>query len=284
MSRIYVYIFILIAPLFFTACQLQMPSLGVMAPSQKSFGVSGDESFRQHLVVEYRALADFEEKMLGDAKGAQHFSNKALKASAGFSVGPDEIQTDIVPKDALPALKEARASLVDALDVMKTEQNEPFLALAQSKFDCWLALQTDYPEYVNNFVCQQHFYIAMKFLIAPPMETGQYVVYFDSGSTSLDDESMEALKAAVREYKQHPGWLVVLNGYTDGKGDRFTNEILARRRAIAVKNMLGQQGIDIENVEVSAIGESESTDEEDDRHSRRVEIEIVPRYSEAADS
>ncbi len=285
MSRIRFAIAVFLIPLLLGGCKFEMPTLG-LTDSTVGFGSRGDESYQQHLIAEYRALADFEETVLGDAEDATHFRNKAIKASTGFSVGPDEINPALIPSESLAALREARATLVDALSVMKTQENEPFLALAQSKYDCWLSLQADYPEYTNNFVCQQHFYTAMKFLKAPPqLETGGYVVFFDSASTSLDDDSMRALKEAVLEYKHHPGWTVLLNGYTDSKGDRASNEVLARRRAIAVKNMLGQQGVDIDNIEISAIGESKSDgSEEEDRNSRRVEIKIVPHYGDGGSS
>lgn len=269
--------------LLLAACKVQMPALDLIA--NNSFGSEADEGYQSHLVVEYRALADFEENFLGDPEGAAHFRNKAMKAASGLTTAPDEIDAARVPEEALPELQRARSELLDALDVMRTDENEPFLALAQTKYDCWLALQSDYPQYSDNFVCKQHFETAMKFLIAPPIDTGTYAVYFESASTALDASSVETLKEAVQEYNKHPGWMVSLKGFTDSKGNRFANEILAKRRAIAVKNMLGQQGVDLDKIEIAAIGEEESNgDGEADRNARRVEIEIVPRYAKDSNS
>ena len=288
MNRIYSWLGLTVCCLFLAACQIQMPALDQISNGllgKDNFGSGEAEGFQSHLVAEYRALADFEEEVLGDPEGAAHFRNKAMKAASGVVTGPDEIDETKVPAEALPDLKQARIELLDALEIMDTEQNEPFLALAQAKYDCWLALQSDYPQYNDNFVCEEHFQIAMRFLIAPPMETGIYAVYFESASTSLDGSSMETLRAAVQEYNEHPGWRVSLKGFTDSTGNRYANEMLAKRRAVAVKNMLGQQGVDLDSIEIDAMGEAESDGtEEGNRHARRVEIEIVPRYGNGSAS
>lgn len=282
MSRLFLAIFACLIPLLLGGCDLRLPVLGMT--SGPEFGANSEETYQKHLVVEYRALADFEKDVLDDENDADHFHSKAMKAASGFGVHPDEIDETAIPEGSLAALVDARASLVDALDVMRSHENGPFLALAQVKFDCWLALQVDYPQYTNRFVCQEQFYEAMDYLKAPPdVGVEGYAVYFDSAATELDDESIAILRQAATDYKHHPGWQVVLKGFTDSKGDKFSNEILARRRCISVKNMLGQQGVDLDKIEVDAVGESNSDGSEgEDRKSRRVEIRIVPQYGGAS--
>lgn len=282
MSRLFLAIFACLMPLLLGGCNLRMPVLGMTGDAE--FGANGEETYQKHLVVEYRALAGFEKDVLNDEDDAAHFHSKAMKAASGFGVQPDEIDETEIPERSLPALKSARASLVDALVVMRSDENDPFLALAQVKFDCWLALQADYPQYTNRFVCQEQFYEAMQYLTAPPdVGVDGYAVYFESAATELGDDSIAILRQAANDYKRHPGWTVVLKGYTDSKGDKFSNEILARRRCISVKNMLAQQGVDLYQIEVDAVGVARSDGSaEQDQRARRVEIRIVPQYGGAS--
>lgn len=272
---------LLLGVLALGACKMSMPNL-----SLSGGGNGGDlnaDGFQKNLVIEYNALADFEKNMLDNEQAADHFKDKARKASLGFHVEPDEVKADHLSSGAVEELVTARAELLDAQNVMNIPQNEPFLALAQVKFDCWLAHKQAYPEHVGDFACADQFRQAMRFLIAPPLKTGDYAVYFASNATEIDDEALSVIKSAAEEYHKHPGWYVKLVGYTDNKGDRVSNEILAQRRCVSVKNMLGQQGVDLDKIDYEAQGEAPGmTDAEDSQASRRVEIEIIPRYDSPA--
>jgi hypothetical protein len=81
------------------------------------------------------------------------------------------------------------------------------------------------------------------------------VIRFPSGSAEVVDRSDEALSATLRWLDEHPGQLVLVEGYADRRGDSRANLELSYERSHAVRDELVQRGADPFRVIVAAHGE-----------------------------
>lgn len=85
------------------------------------------------------------------------------------------------------------------------------------------------------------------------------VVRFASGSARIDDEELEDLEEVVAWMRDHPSYLVILEGHTDRVGSRLANERLAWRRIEAVRGDLIALGGDASRIVSIAYGEADAT-------------------------
>ena len=266
------------------ALAIFIPCLLVLSACLGSLPLVGDSSmvtgagFKEHLANEYTNLAEFEGQYMNDKQDAAHFEAKARRVSRGQQVMPDMVESRNIPHFAVEELERARARLIDALRTMYTSNNEPLLALAQSRFDCWLAHQEDYPVEDAYISCKMFFYDALSLLsVSTDTKFGDvHAVFFDSGMIELHEEAKATLRDVAEIMEKRSQWDVTLIGFTDSKGDLATNKQLSMRRAIAVKNFLGQNGVPFDHIHIAAAGEI--SDGPDDAHNRRVEIELKPSY------
>jgi len=88
-----------------------------------------------------------------------------------------------------------------------------------------------------------------------PAKIGSHHVaaYFRASSATVPSASIPWLMQLAPKLQRCPGTLVVA-GHTDDQGDEAINQRLSRRRALAVVDVLGELGIDLEKVEVSSRG------------------------------
>lgn len=98
-----------------------------------------------------------------------------------------------------------------------------------------------------------------------------YKVYFDTGSAVLGAEAGATLSAAAAIIRKD-GLKVAITGYTDKSGDVATNEALAKRRALAVRDTLMAAGIAEADIEMRPPMFVEAGAGGDDAQARRVEI------------
>ncbi|HKS77120.1 MAG TPA: OmpA family protein [Terriglobales bacterium] len=68
-----------------------------------------------------------------------------------------------------------------------------------------------------------------------------YGIYFDFNKASIKKESEPVLKEIADAMKNHPDWVLTVNGYTDNIGGDAYNLDLSKRRAEAVKQALVSQ-------------------------------------------
>lgn len=248
-----------------------------------------DMSFHGILAEEYRALATYEEQVHKHEDDAEYFSVRASKAAWSRDIEPADIDDHVIPDHARGELERARRQLVNSLNTIKTKHNEQLLAMAQSRFDCWVVHRADYPQKDAYFACQDDFYKAMSMLIQAPDDAQEeeprdsrsedalvYNIYFDSGKALITGEAKQVIYDAAQYFKTHQYGYMLLYGYTDSTGNHNDNRILSLRRAVSVKNLLGQHGVDLDKIVISAEGEKEARgrvgDERSDEESRRVEI------------
>lgn len=98
------------------------------------------------------------------------------------------------------------------------------------------------------------------------------LVLFEAGKAEPPADIAMLLAPTVRSARAMPAAKIVVSGYHDASGDVATNEELAKRRALAVRDALTAAGIDARRIEltkpVSTLG-SEDADQ-----ARRVELTL----------
>jgi outer membrane protein OmpA-like peptidoglycan-associated protein len=244
-------------------------NLGNLVPSSTVKGFYGN------LSNEYKNLASYAKEHMGDEGSAAHFEAKARKALRSQDVKPDSPDMREIPAFAQNEISSAYEMLADALTYLNEPQNSALLAMAQTRYDCWLFHQERLSE--NDYIaCKTGFYDALALLDVPERDKKIYAVYFESGSTSISDTAKATLEEVAERYAGRSYWSLVLKGFSDTSGDRRSNRTLSMRRAVAVKNTLGQYGLDLGNIAVSA--EGESGPDESEETARRVEIRAWPQY------
>jgi outer membrane protein OmpA-like peptidoglycan-associated protein len=68
-------------------------------------------------------------------------------------------------------------------------------------------------------------------------------VFFAMGKNTVSPEALMALEVVVAKMKANPAAKAVLSGYTDATGNVAQNELLAKERAQAVREVLRKAGV-----------------------------------------
>ncbi len=235
-------------PLLLASCTL--PGTGRQPENADNYQLMGE--YFAHLTREYTNLADYEREQMGHDDDSAFFTAKAGEAQDHVPVAPENPARREIPDFARDEMERAHAQLQAALRSMFSPDNGPLLAIAQTRFDCWLIHQEDFPQENAHLSCRQSFYDAMAHLEVPHKKI--YSVEFDSGSAGLSPESMEIVRKAAHHYRGHDSWKIELKGFADKKGNKTDNRNLSMRRALAVRNALAQQGVDFDSIIVRAEG------------------------------
>lgn len=97
-------------------------------------------------------------------------------------------------------------------------------------------------------------------------------VYFEVGKADLPDDAPMLLRPAIRMAKAVEGSKLVVSGYHDASGDPAANAELAKRRALAVRDLLVAAGVGEQRIELAkpvvTMGGTE------DAEARRVEVTL----------
>ncbi len=115
------------------------------------------ETFKDYLIIEYYNLARYEQNQMYDYRAANHYLKKAQKLATGKMVSPDKIEGAKIPKVYKPQLKAARANLIAALKEYAIPQNRIALAIAQTRFDCWVDQAKEWPTNPEKLTCKSQF-------------------------------------------------------------------------------------------------------------------------------
>ena len=99
-------------------------------------------------------------------------------------------------------------------------------------------------------------------------------VFFKTASFSVSNSSKERLQQTASFIKAHPDVVVQLKGYTDAMGDPERNQILSRKRAQAVKDVLVEYGVEPQKITTRFFGADLSLDRSEAAYARRVEVVI----------
>jgi outer membrane protein OmpA-like peptidoglycan-associated protein len=111
----------------------------------------------------------------------------------------------------------------------------------------------------------------------PPAPT-HFTLFYRFDSDELTDESRALVPKILDAVKSRPVPEVMIIGHTDTIGTAASNEALGMRRAIAVKSMLVEAGLDESFLEVTSHGEADllirTGDNVAEPRNRRVEITV----------
>lgn len=99
-------------------------------------------------------------------------------------------------------------------------------------------------------------------------------VFFKTASSSVSNSSKERLEQTASFIEAHPDVVVQLRGYTDATGDPERNQILSRKRAQAVKDVLVGYGVEPQKITTRFFGADLSLDRSEAAYARRVEVII----------
>lgn len=138
----------------------------------------GDMTFGQYLANEYYTLARYENDNMFDYQAANYYTKKAESLSAGKMVSPARVNDFSIDDKDVTSLSSARSELIYALKHYNIPENRYPLAIAQSRYDCWVEQSADYEE---QSVCKKQFEDAMHSLTAhdPYSEEEFYEDIFD---------------------------------------------------------------------------------------------------------
>lgn len=113
-------------------------------------------------------------------------------------------------------------------------------------------------------------------------------VYFDFGQHALRPDADETLQQAVAEVaaQDRPDVSVRLTAHTDAVGSDDNNDVLASRRAEAVRSALIAQGMNAERIQSTAFGRrlpvADNDTDEGRQLNRRVTIELLLPIAQSA--
>jgi outer membrane protein OmpA-like peptidoglycan-associated protein len=111
----------------------------------------------------------------------------------------------------------------------------------------------------------------------PPAPT-RFTLFYKFDSDELTDESSALVPKILQAVKERPFPDVIVIGHTDTIGTPTSNYALGMRRAVAVRSLLVEAGLDSSFVEVTSHGESDlfvpTADNVAEPRNRRVEITV----------
>jgi len=81
------------------------------------------------------------------------------------------------------------------------------------------------------------------------------VVYFRSNRAELASDARRELEKVASKLAANGQTRILVEGHADGRGDSRSNEALAERRALAIREHLVQSGIDADRIEIVTYGD-----------------------------
>lgn len=258
-----------------TACVPGMSLLGKSRDNDIALLETSGEGFGALLAQEYQNLAVLEEDFMDDAEAAAHYAGKARDAARGMTVWPDNPTAARVPAAAAPELARYYNMVLDALETMSSEDNANLLALAQTRYDCWLERAAEGRDEAEVSICRDMTVKALGMMSVPAGREGPFTITFADDEAIMDEGAMAAIEAAAAAWTGRPHWEVLLVGHA-APGHKENDKLVSMRRAVAVRNMLAQQGIDPDIITI--VAHTDTALERDSGASRHVDIRFEPAY------
>ncbi len=234
--------------------------------------------FTKHLFDEYKIKADFEAKEMHDWNSTKLYSEKALQASIGVNILPEKISYWKLSKKEAEELNKAYKNLITIYD--DAINKDPYnLAIAVTSLDCWAEQQEEGWQNWDIKKCKDDFLTAVHKIYSVLDESESknfekkessestalitknktdeplHVVYFDFDKSKLSSVSIDSLKKFLNDNEANINKFLIV-GHTDTKGSEKYNDKLSLERAITVKNILLNNGINEEKISILALGEN----------------------------
>ena len=255
-----------------------MPSMGMFNRSAENdlriLETSG-EGFGALLAQEYQNLAVLEDEFMNDPDAAAHYAAKAVEAARGTTVWPDNPMQHKFSAAIADDLSARYNMVLDALEMLPSEENANLLALAQTRYDCWLERAAEGRDEAEVSICRDMVIKALGMMSVPAGRSLIYTVTFPDEETLLDDQSMAVIEQAAQNWPDRPHWEVLLVGHT-AAGQGENDKRISMRRAVAVRNALAQQGVDPDKVAI--VAHTDTDRETAIGASLRVDIRFEPSY------
>ena len=104
---------------------------------------------------------------------------------------------------------------------------------------------------------------------------------FAGNSAAIDPASRRALDEVAAALRPCAGSVIAITGHTDAPGDEAFNQGLSHERALAVRNALGQRGIDIADLRARGMGSARGLPglSPDDPANRRIDFTVIAPVS-----
>ena len=97
-------------------------------------------------------------------------------------------------------------------------------------------------------------------------------LYFELGSSKFPADRELSLSTVISYLKTHSSSMAIVSGFHDPSGYKARNEQLAYNRAIAVRDLLQQSGIEPDRIEIKKPEQTTGTG--DPKEARRVEVRV----------
>ena len=111
--------------------------------------------------------------------------------------------------------------------------------------------------------------------LPPPVsEAARSVLYFNTGSSTLEGMQAQGLVQLVATLVEQPTATVMISGYHSATGDLASNQELAKNRAISVRDSLASAGISAERIMLDKPLQTEASITGEDPVARRVEVNL----------
>jgi outer membrane protein OmpA-like peptidoglycan-associated protein len=256
-----------------------LPLLAACADLSLTADVPVHTEFSRTLDSEYINLADYHDTVQHDSKLAGYFRAKAEKARNGKPPLPDNPEDAKLSGPIKEEVDRSYKTLMASLETGEWIENGPMVALAQTRFDCWLALEATMKQGDSGYGCRSKFEEAMDMVAQarPVPGAASFAVYFLPNSIGINMEGMESIRMAARSVRAQPDWLAVLSGYTDLTENQENSRNLSMRRSVSVRNALLQQGVPPESIRVDAFGKAPEGQAGNPDSERRVTIQVMSR-------
>ena len=100
-------------------------------------------------------------------------------------------------------------------------------------------------------------------------------VFFDFNSSILKPGAYSEINRISRVLNNYPQTTIMVEGHTDSAGSEDYNQLLSEKRAMSVKNILVQRGVDPRRISTIGYGESQPISS-NNATNRRVNVVITP--------
>lgn len=229
----------------------------------------------------YGLLAQYEGYNAQNPFAAAKFDEKAKTAEKGILPIPDAASASRLPQKDYTEISGAHETLTKALAARGGSSSNLKLAEAQVNYDCWLA-RTEGDSQTGGIRtaswCRERYYAAIEGLQGNGPKN--FSIYFENASAVPDNGNMAIIRQAAASFAEHENWRIRLTGHTDPTGSKNENIMLSMRRALAVRNILAQNGVELDHITIAAAGDTKSRKEDESATEsyRRVDIAIIPAY------
>lgn len=219
------------------------------------FAPPPDHPFADGAARGYRLLAEYETWRDNDPQAADMFRKKAEDAEANNVPQPDTPDPRLFSSADLTDMNGGRQRLTEARGIVNDADvlSSVLVAEAQVNYDCWLERAAEHADAAQW--CRERLFQALDGLHL--QEDRKYKIVFPAGDAIPDAGGMAIMREAAAAYAAHPDWRVHITGH-GGDAGRQGNKaaLLAMRRALAVRNAMAQNGVEMDRMTLGATADT----------------------------